>query len=79
MYVRRIEVCCVCAHGVCVCGACVRVGCVCVWVHKFIYSRYSQITLCLFFYIVITFFHFLMPAATGAAAPGCSRTVNAAD
>ena len=33
----------------------------------------------LFIYIVITFFHFLVSAATGAAAPGCSGTVNAAD
>ena len=32
----------------------------------------------LFIYI-ITFFHFLIFAATGAAAPGCSGTVNAAD
>ena len=33
----------------------------------------------LFIYIVIIFFHFLISAATGAAAPGCSGTVNAAD
>ena len=33
----------------------------------------------LFIYIVITFFHFLASSATGAAAPGCSDYVNAAD
>ena len=33
----------------------------------------------LFIYIVITFFHFLISAATIAAVPGCSGTVNAVD
>ena len=33
----------------------------------------------LFIYIVITFFHYLISGATGAVAPGCSGTVNAAD
>ena len=32
-----------------------------------------------FIYIVIKFFHSLISAATGAAAPGCSGTVNAGD
>ena len=30
-------------------------------------------------YIVINFFNLLISAATGATAPGCSGTVNAAD
>ena len=33
----------------------------------------------LFIYIITTFFHILISAATGDAAPGCSGTVNAAD
>ena len=30
-------------------------------------------------FIIVTFFHFLISAATGAAAPGWNGTVNAAD
>ena len=32
-----------------------------------------------FINVVITFFHFFISAATGAAAPGCIGTVNATD
>ena len=33
----------------------------------------------LLIYIGINFFHFLISAATGTAAPGCSGNINAAD
>ena len=48
---------------------------------RFIKKSYSQgeVGCTNYPFIFITFFHFLISAATGAAAPGCSGTVNIAD
>ena len=42
-------------------------------------KRSGEVGSTIYSFIIVTFFHFLISAATGAAAPGWNGTVNAAD